>query len=113
MYYIIIIVIILYFSFKAYLSIKIHDVNLKERMGSCFSKDHPQTTCVVCFNKATTVLYPCGHFCLCQNCGEELSRRDTSQFTYIKFNYKDRGGMKCPMCRRKGLPAIVYQNVEQ
>lgn len=95
-------------------------------MGSCFSKN-PQivtattttttlpcrTACIICFQTANTVLYPCGHFCLCQECSERLSRQDTSQLRYFKLNFKERKGMKCPMCRRKGLPAIVYQNIEE
>ena len=82
-------------------------------MGSCLSRNPQVTSCVVCFKKADTVLYPCGHYCLCKDCGLQLSERDTSEFRYIQFNYKNRGGMTCPMCRRKGLPAIVYENTDQ
>ena len=82
-------------------------------MGSCFSKNRPVTTCIICFNKANTVLYPCGHYCLCQECADILSRQETSGPHYFHLDYHDRGGMRCPICRRRGLPALVYQNTDE
>lgn len=76
------------------------------------SREPPDPTCVVCFDKANTVLYPCGHLCLCQSCSEQLSKMDTSQIQNFKWNFKERKGMSCPMCRRKGLPTIVYKNMD-
>ena len=81
-------------------------------MGHCLSKNQELPTCVACFQMADTVLYPCGHFCLCKSCAEIIARLDTEEFRYIQFDYKARQGMRCPMCRKRGLPAIVYQNSE-
>ena len=83
-------------------------------MGPCLSKikDPPKSICVACFDTADTVLYPCGHFCLCKPCAEILATQDTPNFRYIQYDYNLRKGMRCPMCRKRGLPAIVYQNIE-
>ena len=81
-------------------------------MGPCLSKNQEAPTCVACLHTADTVLYPCGHYCLCQNCAQILANQDTSEFRFVQFDYKARSGMRCPMCRRRGLPALVYQNIE-
>jgi len=42
------------------------------------------TNCLICLDKATdTVLYQCGHMCVCYTCGMSLKQR----------------GQNCPMCR--------------
>ena len=81
-------------------------------MGSCMSKDVHGTSCIICFNEANTVLYPCGHFCLCQECAEVLAEQCESHLQNFHLNFQQRRGMRCPICRRKGLPAIVYQNID-
>ncbi|ETO01820.1 hypothetical protein RFI_35619 [Reticulomyxa filosa] len=44
------------------------------------SKNNDDSLCIVCFDeKRTHILLPCGHFCLCQGCSQELS--------------------ECPVCR--------------
>ena len=94
-------------------------------MGVCLSLKLQQTptvsitpstvVCVICLSEANIVLYPCGHFCLCQSCSDKLLRqtwKNKPEMKYLELDYKiKRRGMKCPMCRRKGLPAIVYPNI--
>ena len=41
-------------------------------MGCVTSKPTNQTECVICYDKAEKVLFPCGHFCLCDNCNNKL-----------------------------------------
>ena len=48
------------------------------------SRPVPAGKCIICLDKDTdTVLYQCGHMCLCYTCGEQLKQREAH----------------CPMCR--------------
>ena len=96
-------------------------------MGLCFSLNVQSTAaaskapttsiCVACLNVAEIVLYPCGHFCLCKSCGDILlrkARKNKPERLFLELDYKiKRRGISCPMCRRKGLPAIVYPNIAE
>ena len=45
--------------------------------------------CVVCFERARAVAFvPCGHFCVCSNCGQRLS--------------------ECPICRKSTRKQRIY-----
>ena len=65
--------------------------------------------CIICFKKATTVLYPCGHFCLCSKCAKLLSKHDRYK-TSIDPQSFHLNGVLCPFCRKASLPTVVYPN---
>ena len=45
--------------------------------------------CVVCFERARAFAFvPCGHFCVCSNCGQRLS--------------------ECPICRKSTRKQRIY-----
>ena len=72
--------------------------------------------CVVCFNEATTVLYPCGHCCVCNECARQLSINDRERLgdlVYIKINIRKHNGLFCPLCRKLGLPTKIYPNMTE
>lgn len=52
--------------------------------------DPDQGTCVVCFQRTSTMCWPCGHLCCCTQCASQ-------------------GGLdRCPICRSRGRPIRVY-----
>ena len=88
-------------------------------MGCLLSKNRgenntiPQVECVVCFNEANRVLYPCGHYCICNDCAMQMSQNDRSRLgdiVYVKLNVRRQNGLFCPICRRLGLPTKIFPN---
>lgn len=80
-------------------------------------KDNTQKIeCVVCFNDADTILYPCGHYCMCYDCVIRLSQYDRQRLgsiRHVKINIRNNNGVYCPLCRKLGLPTKVFQNDAQ
>lgn len=65
--------------------------DLLEQQTSTKSTEHgvPNTECVVCLSEPVqTVLIPCGHLCMCQDCSLAMEKRCSEQHP-----------MKCPLCR--------------
>ena len=51
---------------------------------ACPSRPVNDSSCLICLDRATdSVLYQCGHMCVCYTCGLTLKQR----------------GAHCPMCR--------------
>ena len=72
-------------------------------MGSVISKPK----CVICDEKAETVLFPCGHYCLCKNCAEKMSN-DPSFQRRAFINLHALCQVKCPICRTVSVVSKVY-----
>ena len=54
-------------------------------INSTMDNDADKEICKVCLNnKINTVLVPCGHRCICEDCGKSLG-----------------ASKKCPICRQK------------
>ena len=72
----------------------------------CYSS---KTKCVICYNEAEKLLWPCGHFCLCSDCSIELSKyRQGPKYLNVNLNLDDCKGVKCPICRSTSVPTNVY-----
>ena len=93
-------------------------------MGCISSRHNSQNTientsraeCVVCFNEANTVLYPCGHNCVCTDCAMQIAENDKERLgdlVYLKLNIRKHKGLFCPFCRKLGLPAKIFPNIVQ
>ena len=72
-------------------------------MGCVTSKPTNQTECVICYDKAEKVLFPCGHFCLCDNCNNRLFVRE-----YHLFNNNEYNVIICPICRSQSMSSFLY-----
>ena len=80
------------------------------------NESNSRVECVVCYNEANTVLYPCGHYCLCNDCALQISENDKEklrEMVYVKINIRRHNGLYCPFCRKLGLPTKVFSNYEQ
>ena len=65
--------------------------------------------CVICYNEAEKLLWPCGHFCLCTDCNVELSKyRRGSNHLKMNIELNDIKGVQCPICRCTAVPTNVY-----
>ena len=53
-----------------------------------------QTQCSVCWELPSTFVFPCGHQCVCVNCG------GNAQF--------QQNNLGCPVCRQKGIPVQLH-----
>lgn len=67
----------------------------KERPAAVGADEHDaervRGTCVVCLDRASDYVFPCGHLCVCEGC------------------LRSSGSMRgCPVCRSKGNPIRVY-----
>lgn len=87
-------------------------------MGCVSSTPHvvQKVECVVCFKEADTVLYPCGHYCICNDCALQIARNDRQRLgdlVSIKLNIRKQNGLFCPYCRKIGLPTKIYPNTTQ
>ena len=52
--------------------INVEDVNIKLELKKIY-EDEAEVDCIVCFaNEKNVVLVPCGHYCLCNDCGNTL-----------------------------------------
>lgn len=77
--------------------------------------NNPKVECVVCFDEANTVIYPCGHYCLCNNCAMQISENDKDRLgdlVYMKINIRRNNGLFCPCCRKLGLASKIFPNLE-
>lgn len=65
--------------------------------------------CVICQNNVSKILWPCGHFCVCDNCIIELANRRHGP-NEIKFSLdlKKMNAVHCPLCRSISIPNTVY-----
>lgn len=69
--------------------------------------------CLVCFDDADMVLYPCGHYCVCRACALSLSSNDRQRLgdtNYMRINLKKCHALFCPLCRRLSVPIKIFQN---
>lgn len=78
-------------------------------MGCLISKAKFQAKCVICYSVTNEVLWPCGHFCLCSKCCNELSkyRREPSHLNVI-LDLNECNGVQCPICRCTAVPTKVF-----
>ena len=72
-------------------------------MGCAATKVCEQSECVICYNKAEKVLFPCGHFCLCNNCVNRLFVTDCHFFNNKEYNV-----IICPICRARSISINLY-----
>ena len=73
-------------------------------MGLCHCK---KPTCVICYGTAEKILWPCGHFCLCNVCSIELSNQQ--RITHQEYiNISNHVQIKCPICRLFSIASKIY-----
>ena len=72
-------------------------------MGCINSK----SKCVICSKSAKKVLWPCGHYCLCEKCCIELSKYFPSTHNEI-IDTRHHNTVQCPLCRTIALPCNLY-----
>ena len=75
-------------------------------------KDIVLPECVICFNTAENILWPCGHFCLCNSCASNLAtyNREINNVSSFKLDQNRMKAVKCPICRKVVLPTKFYMN---
>lgn len=76
-------------------------------------RESQKVECLVCFNEADMVLYPCGHHCICRDCALTLSNNDRERMGdvhYMKINLRRNHALFCPLCRRLTVPIKLFQN---
>ena len=69
-----------------------------------------QPKCIICLKKANTVLFPCGHLCLCNTCARSLSQYDRYKAS-VNLKKIHINGVICPFCRGASVPTLVYPNI--
>ena len=71
--------------------IKEYEIPFIENENSISEKDKHTSMCVVCLSKEIEwILVPCGHKCVCQDCGRIIKERDK----------------KCPICKQEIIGAL-------
>ena len=64
-------------------------------------------TCVICYDIADQILFPCGHYCLCANCATQLSNHQ-SNVRHRYINIQEYLQIKCPLCRSLSVAGKVH-----
>ena len=64
--------------------------------------------CIICFNPVENILWPCGHFCLCNSCASRLVQHIEGTRVQIMVNRNRVKPLKCPICREFALPTKFY-----
>ena len=75
----------------------------------CYNSKVKSAFCIICGLEAEKVLFPCGHFCLCNACNVEMAKaRQGGSNLKININLEERHGVNCPVCRTIAFPMNVY-----